>query len=59
MTSQDTNPRKRSAARFAVIGGIALLIIADCLSVFSMLVWDPPGVHAATAAPAIVSSHSE
>ena len=58
MTIQDTNSRKRSATRFAVITGIALLIIADCVSAFSMLVWDPPGVHAA-AAPAVVSSHSE
>ena len=49
MTTQATLAQRRSATRFAVVGGLALLIIAACASAFSMLVWDPaadPTVHA-------------
>ena len=49
MTTQGTLAQRRSATRFAVVGGLALLIIAACASAFSMLVWDPvvdPTVHA-------------
>jgi hypothetical protein len=61
MTIQGTQGRlcwKRAAARFAVIGGLAILLIAACASAFSMLVWDPAADPTATASNAVASGRS-
>ena len=58
MTTQGTLPWGRSAASFAVVGGLALLIIAACASVFSMLVWDPAATPAVRTGSVVVSSRS-
>jgi hypothetical protein len=58
MTTQGTLARGGSAARFAVVGGLALLIIAACASAFSMLVWDPVSDPTPHASSALVSSRS-
>ncbi len=58
MTSHSTFPWNRSAANRAVIGGLALLIIAACFSAFSMLVWGPAVDHTAAAFSIVVSSPS-
>ncbi len=58
MTIQDTHSWKRSAARFGVIGGLALLLIAACASAFSMLVWDPAADPGAAAVSAVASGRS-
>jgi hypothetical protein len=52
MTTQNILPRERSAARFAVIGGLTFLLVAACASAFSMLIWDPVVDPAAVAAAA-------
>ena len=41
MMTYEISPRKQCMARFAVIGGLALLLIAACASAFSMLIWGP------------------
>ncbi len=41
MMYRDAHPFKEYAARFAVIGGLAFLLIAACASAFSMLLWGP------------------
>src|SRR5271157_3398733 len=58
MTTQGTLLRERSATRFAVLGGLALLIIAACASAFLMLVWDPAAAPALNAGSVVVSSRS-
>jgi hypothetical protein len=58
MTTQGTLPRGRSATRFAVLGGLALLIIAACASAFLMLVWDPAAAPALNTGSVVVSSRS-
>ncbi len=58
MTIQDTLPWKRSAVGVAVIGGLALLLVAACASAFSMLIWEPAADPVAAAAPAVVSGRS-
>jgi len=58
MTIQSTLYWKRIAARFALIGGLAILLIAACASAFSMLVWDPAADPAATASNAVALERS-
>ena len=58
MTIQSTLYWKRIAARFALIGGLAILLIAACASAFSMLVWDPAADPTATASNAVASERS-
>jgi hypothetical protein len=58
MTIQNTLPWRRSVAGVVLIGVLALLLIADCISVFSTLVWDPVSEPSATADFAVVSSWS-
>ena len=41
MGPYEVSPWKESAARFAVMGGFALVLIAACASAFSMLIWGP------------------
>ena len=41
MTIQNRLPSSRSVAGVVLIGGLVLLLIADCISAFSTLVWDP------------------
>ncbi len=53
MTMHATLCWKRTAVRFAVIGGLAILLIAACVSAFSMLVWDPAADPTATASNAV------
>lgn len=33
--------RKQLAARFALIGGLVLILLSACASAFSMLIWGP------------------
>ncbi len=58
MTNKDTPLRQRSAGRFVVMGGFALLLIAVFASVFSMLIWSPAAEPTAVAAYAVVSDQS-
>jgi hypothetical protein len=58
MTTEEKLLRKRSAARFVVIGGLALLLIAAYASVFSMLIWGPAADPAAASASAVTSGQS-
>jgi hypothetical protein len=56
MATQENLPPERSAARFAVIGALALLLIAACASAFSMLAWNP--MAHPTTATAVLSERS-
>ena len=58
MTIQGILCWKRAAARFAAIGGLAILLIAACASAFSMLVWDPAAGPASTASKDVVLGRS-
>ncbi len=39
LTTQDTPPREKWAARFAAVAGLVLILVAACISAFSMLIW--------------------
>jgi hypothetical protein len=39
MTIQGTPPREKWAARFAAVAGLVLILVAACISAFSMLIW--------------------
>jgi cytochrome c-type biogenesis protein CcmH/NrfG len=56
MTIQDRLPWRRSAAGVVLIGGLVLLLIADCISAFSTLVWDSVTEPSTTADLAVVLS---
>ncbi len=58
MTIQERLPSRRSVAGVVLIGGLTLLLIADCISVFSTLVWDPVTEPSSTVDFAVVSSWS-
>ena len=38
-TTHDRAPREKWAARFAAVGGLILILVAACVSAFSMLIW--------------------
>ena len=56
MTIQNWSPWRRSVAGVVLIGGLVLLLIADCISAFSTLVWDPVTEPSTTADLAVVLS---
>jgi len=56
MTIQNWSPWRRSVAGVVLIGGLVLLLIADCISAFSTLVWDPVTEPSTTADFAVVLS---
>jgi hypothetical protein len=39
MTNDDAPRPEKSAVRFAVVGGLAFILIAACVSAVTMLVW--------------------
>jgi hypothetical protein len=41
MRLDEASTWKEFAARFALIGGFVLVLIAACASAFSMLIWSP------------------
>ena len=41
MRAYERVSRKQSAARFALLGGLALILLSACASAFSMLIWGP------------------
>ncbi len=54
MTIQNRLPWRRSVTGVVLIGGLVLLLIADCISAFSTLVWDPVTEPRTTADVAVV-----
>jgi hypothetical protein len=58
MRSEGTLARKGRMVRFILTGGIALILIAACASVFSMLLWSPAVEPTAVAGYAVVSDQS-
>jgi hypothetical protein len=39
MMTDDLPPREKWAARFAAVAGLVLILVAACVSAFSMLIW--------------------
>lgn len=55
---QQSLPWRSSAARFAPIAALALVLITACASAFSMLIWEPAADPPASVASIVNSSQS-